>query len=348
MTSGKSTTTHAALAAFACIGLVGCATADIASHQDKGVKTAIEDPPARPGAKTLLIAMPESRDFVDARKGLVAEVEKDFNVTTFVTTPTTTVDELVATIERTSPVAIVLMNNTTLALFQKYQARNTAAHPIPPAVVLMTSFLEEVSSGMKHITGIAYEVPGVTGFIHLRAVVASPVNRVGVVYRPAFKRFVERQVALAARESIEIVPVAVPVDVSADQLREALNTLCQRGKVDALWMLNDNGLIRDAAFVMETWRSALRDVNLPLMVGVSNLVDPAEPFGALAVVPDHEALGLQAANLLFDLAGNNWNVGEHAIELPLSVKTVVDVKQVRDRFGLRAGALQQIDQALDP
>jgi putative ABC transport system substrate-binding protein len=69
--------------------------------------------------------------------------------------------------------------------------------------------------------------------------------------------------------------------------------------------------------------------------------------GALAVVPDHEALGLQAANLIFDLADNDWKITKRTIEQPLSVKTVVDLKQVRERFGLKPDALPHIDRPLD-
>ncbi len=346
MTIGKSLTAHLALTALACTGLAACATTDLAEPRAETAKPVIQDPPARSGGKSLLIAMPDSREFLEARRGLVTEVEKDFNVTTFVVTPSTTVDELASAIDRAEPAGMVLMNNTTLALFQRYQARRPP-RPIPPAVVLMTSFLEEAASHVKHITGIAYEVPGVTGFVRLRMIVTSPINRIGVIYRPAFGRFVERQKVLAARESIELIPVPVAADVNADQLRAALLTLAQPGKVDALWMLNDNGLIRDGAFIAETWRAVLHEAKLPLLVGVPNLVDPAEAFGTLAVVPDHEALGLQAANLIFDLAENDWDIAAHPIELPLSVKTVVDVKQVRERFGLRADAVQHIDRALD-
>ena len=346
MTRGNPLCTYAALAAFACTSLTACATSEAVGRPDQTAKPVIEDPPGRPGGRTLFIAMPDSRDFLDARRGLVTEIKKDFNVTTFVVTPTTTVDDFAAALEKSTPVCLVLMNNTTLALFQKYQAR-LGGRATPPAVVLMTSFLEEASSRLKRITGIAYEVPAVTGFINLRMVITSRIDRVGVIFRPALGRFVERQKALAVREGIEIVPMAVPADASAEQLRSALRTLGARGKVDALWLLNDNALIRDGAFIAATWRPVLQDINLPLLVGVPNLVDPAEPFGTLSVVPDHESLGLQAANLIFDLADNDWNVSDHAIELPLSVKTVVDVKQVREHFGLRPDALQHVDRALD-
>jgi putative ABC transport system substrate-binding protein len=328
---------------WGCLGLFACATSGIAD-QPELAKPVIVDPPARPGAKGLLIAMPDARDFVDARKGLVAEVHKDLNVTTFIVSSTSTVEELGAAIEKASPTCVVLMNNSTLGLYQKYQAQ-VGNRPVPPAVVLMTSFLEEAVTRVKNITGIAYEVPGVTGFIHLRTVVTKPINRVGVVFRPAFGRFIDKQKKLAARENVELVPVAVPPDVTADQLRDSLQALAS--KVDALWMLNDNGLIRDGAFISDTWRAVLRDVSVPLMVGVPNLVDPAEPVGTLAVVPDHEALGLQAANLIFSLADNDWKIEDHPVELPLSVKTIVDVKQARERFGLRPDALQHVDRPLD-
>jgi putative ABC transport system substrate-binding protein len=178
-------------------------------------------------------------------------------------------------------------------------------------------------------------------------VINARVNRVGVVYRPAFQKFVDRQKALAAKERVTLVPVSVPNDVTAAGLREALHKLSHGGKVDAVWMLNDNGLVRDEEFIDEAWRAELSDAKLPLIVGVPNLVDPNSPLGALAVVPDHEALGLQAANLLFDLSDNNWRVEKHPVELPLSVKTVVDIKLVRANFGLRPDALKHVDRALE-
>jgi hypothetical protein len=59
-------------------------------------------------------------------------------------------------------------------------------------------------------------------FVNLRMVVDMPINRIGVVFRPALGRFVERQKALAARENIELIPISVPTDDTADGLRTAL------------------------------------------------------------------------------------------------------------------------------
>jgi putative ABC transport system substrate-binding protein len=290
--------------------------------------------------------MPNSPNFVEVRKSLVSEVQKSFNIHTLAVAPETTVADLASAIRTVGPVCVVLMNNATMNLYRQYQTANPGA-PMPAAVLLMASLVEDVQARLRRATGIAYEVPGVTAFVQLRSVISAPINRVGVIYRPAFRTFVERQKFLAAKEHVELIAVSVPNDVTAAGLREALHNLAERSKVDAVWMLNDNGLVRDAEFIDDAWRKELGDAKLPLIVGVPNLVEPRSPLGTLAAVPDHEALGLQAANLLFELSENDWQVETHPVELPLSVKTVVDVKLVRANFGLRPDALKHIDTALE-
>jgi len=326
--------------------LAGCATAGNESRADTSGLPAIVDPPARSGVPSLLVAMPNSPNFVEVRKSLVSEVQKSFNIHTLAVAPETTVADLASAIRTVGPVCVVLMNNATMNLYREYQTANPTV-AMPPAVLLMASFVEEVQSRLRRTTGIAYEVPGVTAFVQLRSVINAPINRVGVIYRPPFRKFVERQKSLAAKESVELVALSVPNDVTADGLREALHSLTKKSKVDALWMLNDNALVRDEEYVDDAWRTAPNDAKLPLIVGVPNLVEPSSPLGTLAVVPDYEALGLQAANLLFDLSENDWRVETHPVELPLSVKTVVDVRLVRANFGLRPDALKHIDKALE-
>ena len=335
------------LSALLCC-LADCATGGSETGTGAAPQAAavLVDPPARTGAPTLLIAMPSSPNFVEVRKSLVSEVQKNFNIHTFVVGPETTAAELATVMQATNPVCVVLMNNATINLYYQVQTSNPTAKT-PPAVLLMASFVEQAQARLRRATGIAYEVPGVTAFVHLRSVIGTPVNRVGVIYRPPFRAFVQRQTLLAAKEHVELVSVSVPSDVTAAGQREALHNLARKSKVDAVWMLNDNGLVRDAEFVDDTWRTELSDAKMPLIVGVPNLVAPDSPLGTLAVVPDHEALGLQAANLLFDLSDSDWRAEAHPVELPLSVKTVVDIKQVRANFGLRADALKHIDRALE-
>ena len=341
---------HATKRLIRCVGLAAVLSACATTGDGGGgrVQTAapLADPPLRPGAPLLMLAMPPSADFQDVRRALLTEVKKDFNVVTFTVTGTTTAADLAQAIARTSPACLVLMNNATVALYRDYQSAHRE-QKMPPAVVVMTSFLEELRGNLRNATGIAYEVPGVTAFVNLRSVIRSPVKRVGVVYRPRFRAVFDRQKKLAAREQIDLVGAEVGKEVDTQSLRAALHGLLVKDKVDALWMLNDNELIKNAQFLDETWRIELAGVHVPLVVGVPNLIDPRTPTGSFAVVPDHEALGLQTANLIFDLEENDWKADEHDVELPLSVKTLADLKQLRDAFGLKADALRHIDRALE-
>jgi hypothetical protein len=342
-------------------GLLGCATAaprgqegggdgaGAAAGVGAGVSSGAPaaDPPVRGGVPMVLIAMPPSANFQDVRRSLLAEIKRDFNVATLTVTSSTGVDELSATIKRVTPACIVLMNNSTVSLYREYQRAHAGEGKFPPSVIVMTSFIDELRPTLVNATGIAYEVPGVTAFVDLRSVIRAPIKRVGVVYRPSFRQFISRQKELAEKEQIEIVPLEVGKGVYADRLRSSLHALLVEQKVDALWMLNDNELIKSAEYLDQTWRAELRNANVPLVVGVSNLVNPRMPLGSFAVVPDHGALGLQTANLIFDLSENGWRADEHGVELPLSIYTLADVNQLRSRFGLKDDALQHIDRALE-
>ena len=71
-------------------------------------------------------------------------------------------------------------------------------------------------------------------------------------------------------------------------------------------------------------------------------------FGTFAVLPDHVALGAQAAGLLFDIADESWQIaGDAQVQLPLSTTTAVDLVQARAHFSLREDALRQVDRILD-
>jgi hypothetical protein len=65
-------------------------------------------------------------------------------------------------------------------------------------------------------------------------------------------------------------------------------------------------------------------------------------------LPDHTALGSQAANMVLDIADNDWKLAQGSIlQLPLSTQTTVDLRQVKERFSMQSDALQQIDRILE-
>jgi putative ABC transport system substrate-binding protein len=290
--------------------------------------------------------MPIAPAFQETRKALVGEASGTFNVTTFVVTSETRAADFRAALDAAAPACVVLMNNGTVRMYRDYQRERPGAK-FPPAVIVMTSFLEDIRREIKRATGIAYEVPGVTAFVSLRALVHAPLARVGVIHSPYARAFVGRQRALAIKEQIELISIELGgVAPNARELEGAIAALKRYHHIDALWVLNDNRLLKDGRFLREAWMPALKTLGVPVVVGAAPLLNPSSPFGTFAVLPDHAALGAQAANLIFDLADNQWRVEDRAIELPLSTVKVLDVRSARE-FGLREGALDHVDRPLE-
>lgn len=336
-----------ALVAAALVACASVAPPGPASEAAKQSVPALEDPPRRPGKPLVLIAMPDSPAFRAVRAALVNEVKKEFDVITQLVGARTTAAELGDRVQRAQAASVVLMDNPTLKLYREYGSHGRPASPLPPAVVVMSSFLEEISAQLQNVTGVAYEVPGVTAFVNLRSVVERPVNRVGVIHRPVFRQFIGRQKALAAKEKIELVALEVPADPTPGMVGAALRQLRTSGRVDALWVLNDNRLLRDAAFVETAWRQELAAFDAPVIVGVPTLVSREAHFGNFAVLPDLAGLGVQAGNVIFELSELDWRADELPVELPLSTLTVANIRQLQQSYGLREGARERIDRVID-
>lgn len=300
------------------------------------------DPPRRAGKPLVLVAMPDSASFRTVRRALVAEIQRDFDVLTQIVNAQTDAGTFGARLDAARPACLVLMDNPTVKLYRASQ--KTRQGPPLPALVVMSSFLEELRAELPNASGVAYEVPGVTAFVNLRSVIEKPVARVGVLHRPSFRRFLERQRALAAKEQITVVAVEVPGEPSSADVRNALRSF--QGQIDALWVLNDNVLLRDGQFLESAWRPELAALGVPVVVGVPTLVSAEARFGTFAVLPDLEAMGVQAANVLFEVSESGWRAGDHAVELPVSTLTVVNLRELQ-RFGLREGAARRIDRVIE-
>ncbi len=298
------------------------------------------------GAESVLVFManlPQTREIYGR---LTEELSQELSVIAYEVHSNTTAEDLKKQISEVKPRCVVLMNNPTLKLYKTYQQSQPKGTKFPPAVVVMSSFLEEQYSSLENTTGIAYELPAVTLFTNLRSLLASPVKRVGVIYRPMFKRYLARQMRLAEQEHVETVGIQVSTHPSEREVRRALKQLKAEG-VDALWVLNDNALLTPK-MISSAWLPGIKKAGqLPVIVGTSALLSAKNPFGTFAMVPDHGALGVQAANLVFEIADNGWALSQAKVQLPLSVRTVVDIKRARQQFNLKDGALARIDEVIE-
>jgi hypothetical protein len=293
---------------------------------------------------SILVLMPGTSQTREVWTGLTDELGRDYELVSVRVESRNDDGIIAAAIERSSPKAIVLMNNPTVAAYAEYQHKH-ADHPFPPAIIVMTSFLDGQQRYVAQSTGIYYEVPLITVVTNLRKLIATPIDRIGVVRRAQLADFVHRQAELATHERILVEEEEVGASPNASELKRAIRRVRQRA--DALWVLNDDRLLTPR-LIADGWIPGVSERPwIPTIVGAAPLVSPVVSFGTFAVLPDHTALGVQAASLLFDLADSGWSIqpGVH-IQLPLSTTTTVDLVQARERFALREEALAHVDRIL--
>jgi hypothetical protein len=271
------------------------------------------------------------------------ELSTDFDVVTLAITPATTHSQLARKIAEVKPTCVVLMGNQPMNLYLKYQAEQRGS--FPPAVVVMASFFEEQRPLFKNTTGISYEIPGITTFVNLRSFIHQPIRRVGVIHRPLFANYVRTQRELARVEEVQLVALEISSDPGPYEIRGALDELIRRDRVDAIWVLNDNRLLKPE-LIAKGWLKILHKHPIAVVVGVGNLVDTRLHFGSFAMLPDHAALGVQTADLIFRLADEGWRADSMAVELPVSVESVVDLPWTRQHFQFREEALERIDRVV--
>lgn len=305
------------------------------------------DRPLRTGKPRVLVLMPASSQTLEVWSSLSQELGADFDVVTRRIQAETTTRAIGDAIASVKPACLVLMDNTTLRLYSRYQHQQPRDFHHPPAIVALTSFLAEQSAAIENAIGIAYEVPAVTQFSRLRTLIKRPIRRVGVVFRPALEPFVRRQAMLAKAEHLEIVGRQVVAAPQTDDIRDALTSLVERSKVDALWVLNDNALL-SPELVASAWLPALSaDQRLPVVVGVGALVRMSPPLGTLAMIPDHESLGAQIASLVFELSEQGFQALEWRVDEPVSIETIINGPQARSYFGFSDAQRTSVDEVVE-
>jgi hypothetical protein len=318
-----------------------CSSSTRALHGAAGSAELATSSPPGPAKGTILVAMPETLQTREVWSGLADELGKDYRLVAVRTEGPGAAADLAAAMARHRPDGVVLMNNPTVAAYRAYQERSGLAR-FPPAVVVMTSFFDGSSTLIANATGISYEVPLITAVTNLRKVIAAPIERIGVILRPSQRGYVQRQAALALREQVTVIEQEVGGNPNASEVKWALRRL--KPRIDALWVLNDDRLLTPR-LIADGWLPGLNEPPVcPTIVGAAALVSPQQSFGTFAVLPDHTALGVQAASILFDLAENNWVLPQNAqVQPPLSTTTTLDFVQARQRFSLRGDALQHVD-----
>ena len=299
---------------------------------------------AIPPAGKLLIFRPGSKIFDEAYEGLVAGLEETLAIERYTVDRDTSPADIGEQIDKVRPDIIALMENRTVGLYNDYQRQQPEGATFPPAVVLMTLYVGKYLRDMKNVVGISYEVPGINSLQHLRALVLSPIRRVGVVYSGVLEPFFLEQQKSCRAEDIELVGRRLErEDLEPRVIKKALQQLLRKEKIDALWVLNESEVLSEKN-VKRAWVPVLKACKKPILVGVKNLIE----LGHLGVFPDHYALGEQAASVVHETRENNWILIRPFTRQPITVEKIANKSRAKSaKIKLREEVLLEMDTVIE-
>lgn len=328
-----------------CLGALWGCTSSMTAAQVGALRELATSKGAPSDAPTIVVFMPDTPQTKDVWQGLTDELGNDFRLVSVLLKSSSESQLMSEALKRYKPRGLVLMNNPTVSAYRQLQNAEPT-RTFPPAVVVMTSFLESQTSDLRGVTGVSYEVPLITAMTNLRRLLVLRRERVGVISRASLGGFVKRQATLAAREQVILEHEVVSQSPNPSELKRAIRQLKQRS--DVLWILNDDQLLTPK-LITEAWIPGLDERPwMPTIVGAASLVSAKSSFGTFAVLPDHVALGSQAGSVMLAIAEEGWQIdADTSVQLPLSTTTTIDLGQAKERFILQTDALQQVDRILE-
>lgn len=295
----------------------------------------------------LLIIRPAGQTFGAAVAGICYEIGEESELHEFQITMKSTAAELAVQMRQVSPRFIVLMDNTAIDLYKAYLATRSDTSGCIPSIACMAINLEHSIKGIVACSGVEYEMPIFISLVNLRSLLTSPIKRVGIVHRRFMDEFITRNRELCKQEEFELVeyPLADTLADIAKAVSGGLKELFESKQVDALWVANDNVLLRTEV-LQKVWIPLVRKYKKPVIVGAKSLVNPMLDFGTFAVLPDPFALGTQVAIRISEDAGQNCAEIESTVDVPYSVQKYLNLSQIQAISSVNQDPMGRVDSVL--
>lgn len=290
--------------------------------------------------ETILVIRPEGQNYEQAYQAFRTEVQIDFPIEQMIVDENSDTKDVFFKIGTVNPKLVVLMDNLSIYLYQQY-LDTVDSLPIP-SISLMAVFVDKELEKLKRAVGIRYEVPMVLSMISLRRVLNKSINRIGVIYAQWMRPMIEKNEAHCRREGINLVKFEISEKGSVKkELKRAIKQM-KKWDIDAMWIPNDSTLINAKTF-KSVWMPFAKRFRPPICVGVESLVQPGTQFGSFAAIPDNTEMGIQLADLLYELKGNDWVILQNKAYEPRSVNKILNFRKMAKYHQISMKNLARID-----
>ncbi len=296
----------------------------------------------------ILIIRSEGDAFKEVSLSITGELDAEFNITEEIAQKGLSSKKMAKIIESHNPKLVILMNNTAVQNFKEYQTNQSESDQKIPSLSLMTALLSAQMKGLKNATGISYEVPIVTSVVNLRSILNIENVKLGVVYREFLTPFIDKNAEYCKQENIKMVRGFIPKSSAnyKDLLKKGLEKLASdKINVNMVWVPNDPAFLK-ADIIRDVWVPFSEAHAIPIIVGVESMLSTNVNFGTYAVLPDHMALGQQAAELVYDIRDSEWQVENSIVEPPISIYQVLNPKKIQKKYKLNDNQVHDVDKVV--
>lgn len=281
----------------------------------------------------LLILHHSGVNFETVVASLQTEVSFDFDVVKKVNDKILSPKAMKKIIKKEKPQIVILLNNNNIETFRGYVKSLDKDTKVLPSISLVSAFIENAIADIPNSAGITYEVPIVTSVVNLRSMMSIPKVRLGIVSREFLKDFIEKNKAFCEAEGIEVKTIFVKKEETKYKkiLKNGLKELVKEHGANTIWVPNDPAFLT-GEIIRDVWNPFMKKYDVPVIVGVENFLLPNINFGSFAVLPDHSAMGQQAANLVYSIQENNWESDNTLIEAPISIFKVLNFNRAKSQI----------------
>jgi hypothetical protein len=283
-------------------------------------------------AKNIMIMRGDTQKFENFSEVLQKELSSDYSLSEFVTDKSSTLKDLKKKIRKNKPNLVILIDNKSIVLFNKFNKSNKKKIPGVAALALN---LKQVLKGNKNVSGIAFEVPPVTTVVNYQKLTGAKIKNLLVFYRQSkYNLLIKDSKKHFAKIGIKLVAINVEKngtekeDVSSF-LNNNLEKEVNNKKIDAIWVITDNYLINKETF-NKSWIPVARKTSKSFLCGVEKFATPQFNFCAFSTSPNLEKLAEQTSEQVYSILDDNTRPIEIGVEYVISTNKALNSKKVKD------------------
>ena len=300
---------------------------------------------AKSKMKTVLVVRSEEKEFTTMYESISKDLKKKYQIEEFIFNKETKYSDFAQKMKSENPNFLLLMDNKSVNFGMEW---NKSVKNKTSGLAMMGLNLQSILKNNEYFSGIAFELPVFALVTQFKYIIDTPVKNMLVFYRKSlFQEIVDQANTHLRGENITLNAVDVEVNgKSKEKIIEFMKTkaesLLQEGKVDVIWCMLDSFLLSKNIFI-EFWQPLAKKINIPIISGIEQLVDPKMNFATFSISPDKQDLVGQAVQVIERILEENESPKEIGVQQIHSVESILNQGKAQElKLKIRKDRLSEV------